>query len=370
VARVLFIGMGDVGSQTLDLFVRTPGHHTFLVAGRTPDAFRARVNLSLFAAMQLRHTPEIQFATLDLHNVEQTAEVITQFKPDLIFCAATLQKWGAINELPPPVRDQISQAQIGPWLPLQLLLVSKLMQAAKHTGLSIKVINATYPDVVHTVLHKVGLAPTTGIGDLANNIPALRVSVASKFHVTVDQVDVRLVAPHHVHYYMSRKGTSDGAPFHFTARVNGEDVTAQLRASTLFHDLPQEFKRAPGNQMTAASAAAIFAGMVNDLGNLTHAPGPNGLPGSYPVRVSQNGVRVELPDRITLDEAINLNTTGQQFDGIERIEEDGTVWFVERHMAVLKTLLGYECRRMPLAEVEERAQELLAKYNAFAQGYQ
>jgi hypothetical protein len=370
VARVIFIGMGDVGSQTLDLFARTPGHHTFLVAGRTPEAFRARVNLSLFAAMQLGHTPEVRLATVDLYNVDQTAEVITRFKPDLIFCAATLQKWGTINELPPPIRDQLYQAQIGPWLPLQLLLVTRLMQAVKHTGVNAKVINATYPDVVHSVLNKVGLAPTTGIGDLANNIPALRVSVASKLHVPVDQVDVRLIASHHAHYSMSRKGTSDGAPFHFAAQINGEDVTAQLRASTLFQDLPKAFKRAPGNQITATSAAVIFAGIVNNLSNLTHAPGPHGYPGGYPVRVGQDGVQIELPDGITLDEAISLNTTGQQFDGIERIEDDGTVWFLERHMAVLKGFLGYECRRMPLAEIEGRAQELLAKYHAFAQKYQ
>jgi len=49
---------------------------------------------------------------------------------------------------------------------------------------------------------------------------------------------------------------------------------------------------------------------------------------------------------ITLYEAISLNTTAQQFDG--------TVHFVERHMAIFKELLGYECRSMALAEVEER----------------
>jgi hypothetical protein len=35
-------------------------------------------------------------------------------------------------------------------------------------------------------------------------------------------------------------------------------------------------------------------------------------------------------------------------------------------MAILKETLGYECLRMPLSEVEERARELRAKYAAFA----
>lgn len=366
-ARVLFTGFGDVGSHAFDLFVRTSGHHIFLVAGRNPDAFRARVNLALFAALQLGYTPEVQFATMDLQDIEQTAEVITRFKPDLIFCAATLQKWGVLNELPDPVRDQLYQAQIGPWLPLHLALIYNLMKAIKQTGLSPKVINAVYPDVVHCVLNKVGLAPTTGIGDLANNIPALRAIVASRLAVPVEQVDVRLIASHHAHYYLSRKGTTDGAPFYFVAYVKGENVTDHLSTNQLFPSLLKEFKRAPSNQMTAASAAAIFTGMVNDIGRYTHAPGPNGQPGCYPVYVTPHDVTIELPEGITLAEAIDINTTGQQLDGVEHIDADGTVWFVEQQMAILKNLFGYECRSMPLADVELRAYELLAKYSSFAQ---
>ena len=303
---------------------------------------------------------------MDLWNSEQTTETIARFQPDIIFCAATLQRWGAINTLPPASRKRLYQAQIGPWLPLHLVPVYKLMQAVQKTGLAPKVINATYPDVIHPVLGKVGLAPTTGIGDLANNIPALRKSVSIKLGVPVAQVEIRLVAQHHVSYWMSRKGNSDGAPFHFIALVNGKDVTADLSISTLFDLLPGQLKRTSGNLMTATSAQVVFVDMVNNTGAVVHVPGPNGLPGGYPVRVGKDGVQVDLPPGISLDEAISINATAQQFDGIERITEDGTVYFVERHMAILKEVLGYECRSMPLTEVEERARELLAKYAAFA----
>ncbi|HEU5380756.1 MAG TPA: hypothetical protein VFV38_35480 [Ktedonobacteraceae bacterium] len=367
--RILFVGLGDVGSNILDFFVRTPGQHTFLVGGRKPEVLRQRTNLSLFAAMQLGFFPEIQIAAIDLWNREQTAETIARFQPDIIFCAATLQKWGAINTLPSHLKERLYQAQIGPWLPVHLTLVYKLMLAVQQAGVTPKVVNATYPDVVHPVLNKVGLAPTTGIGDLANNIPAIRRSISIKLGVPVEEVEVRLVAQHHVSYWMSRKGTSGGAPFYFRAFVNGEDISARLSTRTLFNLLPGELKRAPGNLMTAVSAEAVFDGLINNTGKLVHVPGPNGLPGGYPARVNKDGVQVELPAGITLEEAISINTTAQQFDGIERIDQDGTVHFVERHMAIFKELLGYECLSMPLAETEERARELLAKYAAFAQKY-
>jgi hypothetical protein len=204
-----------------------------------------------------------------------------------------------------------------------------------------------------------------GIGDLANNIPALRKSISLKLGVPVEQIDVRLVAQHHVSYWMSRKGNSDGAPFYFVALENGKDVTSQLSISTLFDQLPKQLKRAPGNLMTATSAVIVFNAIVNNTGQIVHAPGPNGLPGGYPVKVGKDGVQVELPSGLPLDEAISINTTAQQLDGIEKIDDDGTVHFVERHMSILKALLGYECKSMPLADVEDRAQELLAKYAAF-----
>jgi hypothetical protein len=96
--------------------------------------------------MWLKIAEEVELASVDLMNVEQTSEVIAQFRPDIIFCAATLQRWGAINVLPKRISEQLYQAQIGPWLPLHLMLVYKLMLAVQQTGLDIKVINATYPD--------------------------------------------------------------------------------------------------------------------------------------------------------------------------------------------------------------------------------
>ncbi len=69
-----------------------------------------------------------------------------------------------------------------------------------------------------------------------------------------------------------------------------------------------------------------------------------------------------FPQGLTLEEAIRINEDGQRLDGIEQIDNDGTVYFTERNMAILKEVLGYECRRMPLAEVEGWARELRAKY--------
>lgn len=95
---------------------------------------------------------------------------------------------------------------------------------------------------------------------------------------------------------------------------------------------------------------------------VVHAPGPDGLVGGYPITIQGSRVVLQLPESLTLAEAQSINSIGQQFDGIERIASDGTVHFAPREMSVLKKHLGYECRTMPLSEVDHWASELRARY--------
>jgi hypothetical protein len=308
---------------------------------------------------------------MDLWDIDQTATIIAQFQPTIIVCAATLQRLGSGDRLPPAIAQQLAAAPMGPRLPLHLVLVYKLMQAVKQTGLAPTVLNAIYPDVINPILGMVGLAPTTGIGDLANNVPALRMSLARKLHQPVESVDVRLVMARYVSYWMNRTRIGQ-APFHLTALVNGEDQTSLLDKNTIFDPLLTTFKRSGGSTgllMTAASAAVLFEGIVRNSGVITHAPGPHGLLGGYPVRVNTQGVEVLLPEHMSLQEALQINNAGLRLDGIEEIDHNGTVSFTKHSMTLYKELLGYSCLHMPLADVEYWAKELQAKYKALESKY-
>jgi hypothetical protein len=257
-------------------------------------------------------------------------------------------------------------------LPWSLALPYKLMQAVHQTGLAIKLVNASYPDAVNAILNKVDLTPTTGIGNLANNIPALKKSIALKLNVSLEKIQLYFVAQHYVSHKISRVGNTGGAPFHLTVLVDGNDLTHQLDREHIFDLLPTVFNRSgkgAGQLITAASATVVVEGIINNTGVITHAPGPNGLLGGYPVKVDAQGVEVVLPSHIPLTSAIQINEAGLHLDGIEKIENDGTVYFTEQNMTILKSLLGYECKQMRLSEVEDWAKELQAKYAEVANKY-
>jgi len=76
--------------------------------------------------------------------------------------------------------------------------------------------------------------------------------------------------------------------------------------------------------------------ILNDTRELTHAPGPNGLPGGYPVRLSAKGAEVVLPEELSLEEAVRINEEAQKFDGIQEIKNDGTVFFTEKAVKIMR----------------------------------
>jgi hypothetical protein len=361
--NVLFVGLGNLGSQVFDLFLlRASRDQKFLVAGRNVEYLRQRTSLTTYAALQLGLHPSVDCTYMDVQNVDQTAQTIWAFRPDVIFSAVTIQPSSAIAKLPAALFERLVQARPGPWLPLTLVLVWKLMRAVKQTGLEVMVLNGAAPDNAHAVLGKVGLAPTTGIGNLANLVPAIRQSIALKLGKPVEQVQVLFIGHNQVAHRLRTSGTPGEAPYHLTALVDGEDVTHLLDLSEMFTTLPATLSHEYTQVLSAASAAAVFDAMVTSASTLVHAPGPNGLPGAYPIQAGDHGLEVVLPHGLTLDEAIGINQQGQRLDGIERIESDGTVYFTEKNMAILKETLGYDCKRMPLEEVERWAKELRVKY--------
>ncbi len=365
--RVMLIGCGDLGSRVLDHLVRhRTGHTEVLVAARDPQRARDQFNTARFTAWQLGYeTAQMNLIQLDLFDEARAAELIHGWRPDVIFAAVTLQSWWVIGELPHPLYQRLNEAEVGPWLPMHLCLVRHLMRAVRASGSTAAVINASFPDVVHPVLHKVGLAPTIGIGNVANNIPALTLAASEHLALPPADVEVRLVMHHFASHRLSRTGDTGGAPYRISVSTGGQDVTSQALVAEMFARLPADLRRIrgkAGQAMTAASAFRVLHSFLGDTGRLLHAPGPEGLPGGYPVRVNGRRPQLDLPQGVTPEEACEVNSMSHRLEGIAGIDADGTVTFVDEHASILRELLGYDCPRLSLAECDEAAEELGMKY--------
>lgn len=368
--RILIIGHGVLGGDVLDFLLQGGADLDIWVAGRNLEKALHRVNLARYTAMNLGFSPPVELVAVNLMNVEATAERLSQIAPDIIFNATTLHSWWVITKLPSEAFKRLDEGRGGIWTPMHQVLIRRLMKAVRLANSKAVVVNASYPDVVHASLAAEGLAPAVGIGNIANAVPGIRLAAAHMLSLPPSSIEVRFFAHHYLSYRMPSSGGTDGAPYHLTVYGNGLEIPRdEIDHSTLFSLVAGKFRRVKGlagQSVTASSATAMLMAIARGAGDVVHAPGPMGLVGGYPVRVSQHGFLVDLPAKLALDEAIAINRECQRFDGIEHVDDDGTVTFTDLASGVLRDVLGYDLRSYRPDECEARAEELAAHFAEFA----
>ncbi len=366
---VLLIGVGGVGGWVLEWLARTEGIARVVAADINEEWGRRKVYNVAAGAMLQGYYPHLEFVRLDLSDVDATAETINRLQPRLIFNCATLMTWWVRKEvISPEMAARLGEAGSGPWLPSHLALSRKLMLAVRASGWKGPVINSGIADISNAVLAKRGLAPTIGLGNIDLVVPALKIGVAERLGVPARSVNVYAIL-HHYHTSYFRKHPSGAPPYFLRIMVDDRDVTDRFDTDELLYQVSQtRFSGEDLNPVVASSGVKNALALLWDTGLLTHSPGPQGLPGGYPVRLSSDGAEVVLPEGVTMEQAIAINEAGQRADGIERIEEDGTVVYTEKAMRIMKEVLDYDLEPLKFDECDERAAELIGRFKAMSGG--
>jgi hypothetical protein len=366
--QVLVIGLGGVGSWALELLARSEGISYIVGADFKEDWGQRKVNTIARGVVLHGYYPRLEFVGIDLQDVDRTAEIIDRMQPQLIMNCATQQTWWVrYQHLPPEKAHRLSEAGSGPWLPTHMALARKLMLAIRACGWQGHVINSGFADASNMVLARRGLAPTMGLGNIDLRIPGIQMEVARRLNVPVRNVAVYAVF-HHYHLRCFRNPPPGGVPRYFLRIMVGDrDVTGQFDTDQLIKDLPPGLGASHGDPVVASSGVKNALAILHDKGLLTHTNGPQGLPGGYPVRVSAAGAEVFLPVGISLEEAVAINETAQRGDGIEGVEEDGTVIYTDEAVKIIKEVLDYDLRPLKFDELDQRAEELIQCFRALTQ---
>ena len=65
-------------------------------------------------ASQFGLYPDIEFIHLDAFNIDQTANILRQVQPAIIYNSMTLQSWWVITQLPQDAYKAIDEARYAP----------------------------------------------------------------------------------------------------------------------------------------------------------------------------------------------------------------------------------------------------------------
>lgn len=372
IEKIMLIGIGELGGIVLEYMCRIPGICDIVTADSNADWGFRKTNSAIEGASYMGLYPNIKFHSIDLLNIEKTAELLKKINPTIICNGTTLQSWWVVNELPPEINAKIykDRCAIGPWTAMHLALTAKLMKAVKISGIDTYVVNTSYPDATHPSLARIGLAPTVGIGNMDLAVPYIQKATSELLNVPIKNVGVELIAHHYHAYYWCRYGTGSEVPFYLRVYVGKEDVTDQLGEMKQFiSELPKRGMRPAGRHgqfVVAGSCLKNIMAIFNDTGEITHAPGPQGLEGGYPVRLSRKGAEVVLPKGLTLRQAREFNLEAQQHDGIQEIKANGDVVVTDEAYDTFKEMLNIDCRVITIEDSYEQAMELRKKFHEFA----
>ena len=364
---LLLVGLGHLGGVLLELLAREEWIGRIVVCTRDRARGQARVNLARLGAGAQGLSPRLEYQRADVYEQEAFAETIAEVAPQIILGTATMQTWWLPERLPAAARAAIEKARFGMWLPCHLAPTHSLMEAVRTSGFTGIVLTAPFPDVVNTILGRIDLAPTAGIGNVDELATKVRILAADRLSVSPGAIEVQLVAHHALERFAFEGASSESAPpFHLRVAHAGTDVTRKMGADDLLLH-PYPVSKGPTTAFfTAGSTIRLIRALFRGEPTTLHVPAPAGLPGGYPVEVKAGTIELQRIDGLDLDEAIAINERSQPFDGIHGIEEDGAVVFEPESAAIMNTELGYDCPRMAPDEARARGQELIERFRDYA----
>lgn len=229
----------------------------------------------------------------------------------------------------------IAAAGFGVTVPLQADLVLDVAEALSRVAPGCLLINACFPDAVNPVLRESNLPIFCGVGNISSIAASVRAA------------DVQLLA-HHTHLHQPADPADEARLW--LGGVERQDV-AELLAPV------RSVKGAELNQIGGHAAARLVADVLAGSSVETHVPGPLGLPGGYPVKITGERLALRLPAGIDADTAIAWNHRISALDGVQ--VRDGRVSFPPRTAEVLKAHLPVLADGYPVRDIRAACAELL-----------
>jgi hypothetical protein len=227
---------------------------------------------------------------------EDLRKMITKRFPKIIIVMASLQSpWTLSNESEWSLL--IKRFGFGSTAPLQCELLIKIARIVQSDFPQIIVLNACYPDVCNEILTMLGFDVFAGLG----NVAILEAIFRNVYGL--DSTDSIQIIGHHFHVNQLINRTEGDSMAFPRIWINGKEQM-DLKEKIKDVKIPSD---AMLNKITAATMLTLLKCLIfNNEGNF-NIPGPKGLPGGYPVHISQGSISINLPIGVQLGDMIQRN---------------------------------------------------------------
>jgi len=355
-ADIVIFGTGSFAARILfDLAATAPEPVRIAIAGRNAERLDwLRVAANARAAIFERPVTVIA-RRADVSSTAAAAEVISALSPSVVVQAASAQPSSVISAQGNAWTRLVAEGGLSATAVFNALISMRVAEAIKAERPQAQLVNCCYADVVNSLIAARGLPIACGVGNVA--------ILATVF---AGELGIRKSGPLKVlaHYQTitpfrrlasERKGP---VPRVWIDGREIEDVYAKFAGVKLTAE--------PVIDVSGANGVPLMLAMAAGRDCLAHVPGPNGLPGGYPVALRAGRLELDLPPGLSREDAIRWNARFEEECGMV-VGSDGQVHYTGAlhdafHRVSPAVAKGFHVRDLEAVfrEMEELRTRLLA----------
>lgn len=303
---ILLSGTGAFAARILFDIAATATLPTRVVlAGRNRERLQW-LGVAAGARAAIFDTP-VQVVTRETDLLAEGAaiEMIEEVSPALVVQAASVQTSSVIAGTENGWSRLVAEGGLSATAVAQALLSARVAAALTQLGSTAPLINCSFPDVVNGLLKALGHRVTCGMGNVA--------ILSNAFAADQDFADRRRikVLAHYQNLAAWRKppeSRTGPAPRVWIGDREVADVYDTFRSVKLTPE--------PVIDISGASGVPLVLAIGHGQSWAGHVPGPDGLPGGYPVRFKDGVLDLDLPSSLSREDAVAWNAQYEEENGL------------------------------------------------------
>lgn len=284
---------------------------------------------------------------IDLLVPDASDALLAATSPCIVVQAASIQTSQVIAQSGNAWTRLVAEGGLSATAIFQALISARVAAAITRAGKPATLVNCSFPDVVNGMIRAMGHGVSCGMGNVA-----ILSNVFAGSAATPAGAEVKVLAHYQNLAAWRRRPEERGgrAPRVWLDGAEVADVYAR------FADI--QLTPEPVIEISGASGVPMLLAMAAGKSWQGHVPGPDGLPGGYPVRLAGGRLELDLPSGLEREEAVAWNASFEAKNGLV-VSPDGRASFtgllgrrVEEHIPALG-------RGFAMQELEPVCEELL-----------
>ena len=316
---ILILGTGSFAQRiACDLAATAAAPTRLTIAGRN----RLRLDWIRTAARARAHMfsrpVDVAASKVDLAAPDAAGELLAVCRPAVIVQAASFQSGSVISAGGNAWTHLVAEGGLSATAVFQSVLTSRIARAAVQASPQSRLINCCFPDVANGIITAMGLPVACGIGNIA--------ILAHAFAGMLEGAPPpRLqMLCHYQNLTAWRSPCDDRRGAAPRVWLDGIEV-----ACVFWRFAGVQLTPEPAIDISGASGVRLILALAQGRDWRGHVPGPDGLPGGYPVALEGGRLDLDLPQGIDRQAAIAWNAGHEAESGL-LVEANGRARYTGR----------------------------------------